>query len=588
MLLDYMRRQTKTFLYITVPLICFAFVLWGAFPNLGQKGLQTVLKVNGEKVTLQRFTDYYRDFREMMRASLGGSDLSQLEGLLDFRQQALDRLIQETLLKQEIERLNIVISDNEVQDSLKRNPAFQTDGKFDPAKWNAALSNPRINMIAESVKNSLIVEKLVSVAQSAARLTEEEIAEEYRRRYEKADISFIAFKASEFIEQVEVTPEELVPYYETHNHRYKEPAQVRIVCVELKKEPSESDAAAAQKLAEDILERVHAGDSFEELAEFYSDDDGTKKKGGDLGFFRKGRMVKEFQEAAFSLQPGEVSDIIRTQFGYHIIKVEEVKGEGNEKEVRARHILVKIEPGEETLISLEEQAVQIATVAQSSSLLEAASQMQVELLTSEQFAETSRVIPGVGYAPEITEIVSELGEDKVSNIIDTSNAYYVVQVTERIAERVPDLSEVEQQVRDALTLEKALTLAKARAEEVAADVNERGRKPADIADIPEVQDVEPFSRLLPPPELTFLMEQANVIFELPEGKAAGPFADSNTAYVVLSGGIIPPDPEGYDTAKMIIRNALLNERKRQIFEDYYNNLRENADVKVNRELLEKV
>ncbi len=588
MVLDYMRRQTKTFLYITVPLICFAFILWGAFPNLGEKGRQTLLKVNGEKVTLQRFIDYYRDFSEMMRASLGGRDLSHLEGLLNFKQQALDRLIQETLLRQEIERLNIVVSDKEVQDSLKRNPAFQTDGKFDPAKWNAALSNPRIDMIAENVKNQLIVERLIEVAQSGARVTEEEVSEEYRRRYEKASIGLIAFKASEFIGQVELTPEDLASYYETHSQQYKEPAQVKIVCVELKKEPSESDAAAARKLAEDILERVHAGDPFEELAEFYSDDDATKRKSGDLGFFRRGRMVKEFEETAFSLKPGEVSGVVKTQFGYHIIKVEETKGEGNEKEVRARHILIKIEPSEETLISLEEQAVQIATAAQSSSLAEAAAQMQKELLTSDQFAETSRVIPGIGYAPEITEIVAGLGEGKVSDIIDASKAYYVVQVTERIPERVPDLSEVEQQVRDALRLEEALSLAKARAEEVVADINERGRKPTDIAGIPKIQDVEPFSRLVPPPQLAFLREQADPIFELPDGTAAGPFADSDTAYVVLSRGIIPPDPEGYDIARKTIRNALLNQRRRQIFEDYYNNLRENADVKVNAEILEKV
>jgi len=588
MLLNYMRQKTKTFLYITVPLIVVAFVLWGSFPNIGEQGSKTLIKADGEKVTQQRFIEYYKSYMEMMRANFGGRDLSELQDVFNFKQQALDRMIQEMLLQHEIERLHISVSDEEVQDYLKRDPAFYTDGKFDPAKWNAQISNPRIDAIAENVRESLIMQKLMDIIQSAARVTEEEIAREYQRRNEKVSVEFIALKSSDFAGDMEISPEEMEAYYETNKMKYVEPSKVKLEYVELEKEPSEADADAAKQHADGILERVRAGDAFEELAAFYSDDATTKSKGGDLGFFGKGRMVPEFEEAAFSLKPQEVGNVVKTKYGYHIIKVEEIKGEGNEKQVHARQILIKIEPSEETLLSLEEKAIECATVARSSSLGEAASQMKLGVSTTPQFDETVMAIPGIGYAPEIAEIIPGLEEGKTSDLIDTSKAFYVVQLVERIPQRVPELEEVKEPVHAALLLEKAQNLAKAKAEEIITEINEHGKKPAEIAGIPKPQDSEPFSRLAPPPELLFLQGQTETVFELSESKAAGPFADRDTVYVILSKGIIPPDPATYDIQKEAIKSRLLMERKRQIFEDYYDNLREKADVKINKELFEMV
>jgi peptidyl-prolyl cis-trans isomerase D len=590
MLLDYMRRKAKTFLYITVPVIAVAFVLWGSFPNLGDKGRQTLIKVGDQKVTLQRFIDSYKNLREMTRARFGANYRPELEEMLNLKQQALDRMIRGIILQQEIDRLNIVVSDREVQDSIKRIPEFYTDDKFDPAKWNAAINNPRIdwNVITEQERETLSVKRLMEIVESGARVTEEEIEEEYRRQNEKAKIEFAAFKADEFIGEVKISPAELESYYEQHKQQYSEPAQIKLAYVELKKEPSQEDSEAARKHAEDILERVKAGDDFTELAEFYSDDTGTKSKGGDLGFFGRGRMVKEFEEIAFSLKPGEVGDLAKTEFGHHIIKVEETRGEGAAKEVRAKHILVKVVPSEETLLSLEEQAIDLAGRARNSSLEEVASQMQMELSTTPQFAETSRAIPGIGYVPEVAEIIPGLGIGKASDSIDTTKAIYVVQVAERIPERIPELTEVAAQVRVALESEKALALAEARAGEIMREINEKGQNPAEIEGLPEPQETLPFTRRGYPPELAFLSENTSVVFELPEGKVAGPFINGDTAYIVLSREIIPSDPQEYETAKEMIKNRLLVERRGQIFEDYYQNLREKASVKINSDLFEKV
>jgi len=145
MLLDYMRKNTKRFLYVTVPLIVVSFVLWGTIPNPGTRSEQTLMEIGGREVSYQEFLDYYRNLREVTRANFGGTISPEIEKMLNLKQQALERLIQEIVLEQEVGRLGIVVSDEEVQDSLKRAPLFQTGGKFDPAKWNSAISNPRNN-----------------------------------------------------------------------------------------------------------------------------------------------------------------------------------------------------------------------------------------------------------------------------------------------------------------------------------------------------------------------------------------------------------------------------------------------------------
>lgn len=588
MLLDYMRKNTKRFLYVTIPLIVVSFVLWGTIPDPGTRVGQTLIEIGKTEISYQQFLDYYHNLRQSMQANFGGALTPEIEEMLNLKQQALDGLIQRALLEREIERANIAVSDEEVQDSLKRFPEFQTEDRFDPAKWNAAIGNPRINwaLVTEQEEQSLKIRKLMDMIQLAARVTEDEIKEEYRRQNEKVEIEFVALKTGDLAEDVELSEGEIASYYERHKEEYVEPAKVKLAYVELKKEPSRIDYEDAKEHTMRIMERVQAGDDFAELAEYYSDDTATKAKGGDLGFFRKGRMAKEFEEAAFSMKPSQVGDIVKTEFGYHIIKVEETRGDGGKKEVRARHILVKVEPSEDTLISLEEKAVQLAATAANSTLEEAAEQKGVSLSTTPAFSESSSVIPGIGLAQEITEILPGLQEGKASDVIEADKAFYVVQVDERAPERTRDVSEVEERARAAAKAEKALAVAKTRAEEIVAAVNESGTALADIDGIPEPQQTEPFTRRGYAPELPYIDGLTNILFELAAGEAAGPFVSGDSVYVAVSKRKIEADPEGYETERESIRDRILSQRKRQVFDDYFENLRERAGVKINNELFE--
>jgi peptidyl-prolyl cis-trans isomerase C len=142
----------------------------------------------------------------------------------------------------------------------------------------------------------------------------------------------IEYLKKEVVNKVEVSEEDLKSYYESHKDEFKTPEMVRARHILIKTDPSASDndKKKAREKAEEILKKIKAGEDFAKLASDVSDDTGSKTKGGELGFFPKGMMVKSFEDAAFSLKPGEVSGIVETQFGYHIIKVEEKKEPGIE------------------------------------------------------------------------------------------------------------------------------------------------------------------------------------------------------------------------------------------------------------------
>jgi parvulin-like peptidyl-prolyl isomerase len=134
----------------------------------------------------------------------------------------------------------------------------------------------------------------------------------------------------EVVDKIKVSEEDMKQYYKANREQFKKPEEVkaRHILIKVSKDASPDEKKTARKKADEILAKIKKGEDFASLAEKYSDDPGSAKKGGDLGYFPRGRMVKPFEDAAFSLNPGEVSDIVETKFGYHIIKLEEKRPAG--------------------------------------------------------------------------------------------------------------------------------------------------------------------------------------------------------------------------------------------------------------------
>jgi len=400
-------------------------------------------------------------------------------------------------------------------------------------------------------------------------------------------LEFALFAAADFMNEIKLSEEDLAAYYEQHKEKYTEPARVKLDYALMQKEPSPLDFSDVEAYARNILKTARQDADFAALAEKYSDDPAARRNGGDLGFFGKGDpRRKDVEEAAFSLEPGEVSDLIRTDDGFHIIKVEEVRGSGNEKEVRARDIFFAVAPSDDTLLSLEEKAGNLSHAARQSSLEEAASAADIDVSETPLFQVNSPFIPSLGPVREVADIVPGLEQGATSNAIETADAYYVVQVVERQPERIPDLAEVKDRVQSEARAEKALEAAKKKAEAVVEEANQKGVALAEAA--PNAQEALPFTRRGYPPELPRVEEFVDAVFALQEGQTSGPFSDARTAFVVQMKEKIEPAPAEFETQKETIRQRILAQRKQEIFEEYYENLKQQAGVKINEELFQTI
>lgn len=201
-------------------------------------------------------------------------------------------------------------------------------GYLDPEKQKVIEKNPQLkeNVLRQLIQSMVLSElarkagfdKRPEVQEQLKVFTDNFLANEYLRK--------------EIAAKVTVSEDDVKSYYDTHQDEFKTPEMIkaRHILIKVDKSASEEDKKQARKKAEDILSKIKAGEDFAKLASEFSDDPGSKSKGGDLDFFARGRMVKPFEDAAFALKPGEVSGIVESPFGYHIIKVDETKDAGVE------------------------------------------------------------------------------------------------------------------------------------------------------------------------------------------------------------------------------------------------------------------
>lgn len=194
---------------------------------------------------------------------------------------------------------------------------------YDPEKQKIIEQNPQAKAtLLKRIIQSMVISKIAKDEEFGSRaeikeqielLTDDFLATEYIRK--------------KIIANINVTEDETKIFYKAHMEDFMKPEMVRArhILIKVDKSASDEDKRKAKEKAEELLKKIKAGEDFAKLASEFSDDPGSKKKGGDLGFFTKGRMVPEFEKVVFSMKPGEISDVFETPFGFHIVKVEERK-----------------------------------------------------------------------------------------------------------------------------------------------------------------------------------------------------------------------------------------------------------------------
>lgn len=368
-MLEAIRERSQSWIAkLILAMITVPFALWGVDSYLRQAGSNVAIAtVNGESVTVQQFSKSLQELRDSMKEKADAGFMENPE----VRSAVLDKLINARLLAAEVRRGGYAISDEQLSKLIVTMPEFQKDGQFSQDMYDKILAaNGLTPSRFEVVMRGDLLTQQVRDSISRLAFAPHAVAENTLRvRHQLREVSVYAFRPDDFLSQAKVEPAELKAYYDKHQDEFRVPEQVKLEYVvlsansliasmqvsdaETKKfyednaakfqgdeerrashiliafgaSKDEAAKAAAKKKALEVLAEVKKSpEKFDALAKKYSQDPGSAANGGDLGSIKRGLMVKPFEDAVFGMAPGSISDPVETEFGYHIIKLTEVKG----------------------------------------------------------------------------------------------------------------------------------------------------------------------------------------------------------------------------------------------------------------------
>jgi peptidyl-prolyl cis-trans isomerase D len=592
--------------------------------------MSRVAVVNDTPITVEAYSQSYNSLLERYRSQFGdqlNEDMIQMFGL---KQQALDQLINQVLLLQEAERLNFRVTDEELAASIQSVPAFQNNGVFDNRIYTRVLSMNRLTPeeFEKSQRESLLIDKLRTFVMDGIKVSDQEALDWYlwenaavkiayvafapdrysdievmdeevqeyfeanQDRYKtelKLKAQYIHFDPQRFTDGVAVDDDAVKTYFETHPEEFKVPKTVkaRHILFRLEKESPPEVVEEKRKKAEEVLALARGGEDFAALAKAHSEGP-SRDRGGDLGTFRKETMVKPFADKAFSMKAGEVSDPVRTQFGWHIIKVEAVN-EASEKTLAeaTESIRKKLTDEEARSIAYEKAESVYDAVYEGDDLMKVAEGRDVPVEATGWFTVKSGP-DGVSSPVQFARAAAELSDMQITDIQDFSDGYYLIQVTERAPEVVAPFEDVKAEVREDLIKsrqsEKSLADAQAflAALKDGADMTEEGGK-KDLA----VKTTSFFKRREEIPGIGQSPEIGAAAFELSESRPMpeAPISAQGGNYVIRFVERKAPDADAFEPEKAALKARLLQQKQRRAFGDWLAQVKDESDITIVQDMV---
>jgi len=474
---DFLRKLIFPIIIIVLVFFVAMIILqWGADITRSQQNIDRYAGViNGKEISLEIYDRYYSSLLRPEQEKYD-YDIPQ-QKLEEIRNNAWQQLQADFLLNEQIEKYNIFVSGEEIYNFLKlyppqevqSAPQFMTDGQFDYQKYMNAMLNPENAPFWASLEAYVLPElkkyKLQQEIISTARVTQAEVMEAFLADREKIKLGFLTAERASFRDKVpEIADEAGRRFYEEHKEDYKIGEQAVVDVVTFPKEPSEMDWEAVKREINDIYDSAAAGVDFTELAQIFSQDN-SASKGGDLGWFSRGRMVPEFDSTVFAMKVGEISKPVRTQFGWHIIKLLDTKIEKevprgktkseNVEKRNAAHILLKVEASPGTLDQLLQNATDFVEQADQIGFEQAAEEANLEIKTTEPFEkETTFIRPFLGRSQETLDFAFANKEEAISTVLENASMYFVARVVNRIPAGYRPYEEVAKAVTGRIVTER--------------------------------------------------------------------------------------------------------------------------------------
>jgi peptidyl-prolyl cis-trans isomerase D len=413
---------------------------------------------------------------------------------------------------------------------------------------------------------------------------------------EKRQVKYVVVDNARLLSQTQVTQQELQSYYEQHRDEFRVPEQVNVRHILIKTPLPGADGKVDQKAvdaarakAEDILKKVKAGGNFAELAKKYSEDPGSAKNGGSLGWIGKGRTVPEFEKAAFSLPKGATSDLVQSSYGFHIIHVDD-KQDAHVKSLD--DVKAQIEPlikQQKAAQASQQQVEQLLSDARSTSLEKAAASKGLQVISTD-FVDSRAALPGIGNDPQFMSTVFAQTPNAPPDEAQTHQGYAIYQVTGIKPPSTPTYDEIRSRVEDEFKNERAAQLLSQKTQEL----SDRAKADHDLkkaakelgADYKTSDLVAPDGQV---PDIGSLTGSAAVAFTMKPGEISAPIDTGNTGVVLSVTERQAPTDQEYATKKDQIREGVLQQQQSEVFDLFLGNLRESMQkagkIKVNEKEL---
>ena len=635
-MLDRMRRH-KGWLKWSLALVVLTFVVFyipdflttttGASPN------ETIADVEGEPITVGTFTRRYNAQVQAYRNAYGGQMNDQLLKQLGIDRQILQQLIDEESMVAESRKQGITVSDVEIRERILALPGFQENGTFvGEQRYRQILQvqNPPLSTteFENSLRRALMIEKLRTALTGWMSVNDADVVAEFRKRNEKIKLEVVPVTAEAFKSQVTVTDAELVPFFEKAKDKYRigekrkikyaqvnveqvrgtitvpeteiaafyqqnlsqyqTPAQLRASHILFKLEGK--DEKVVQALAEDVLKKATAPSAdFAALAKQYSEDDSNNQNGGDLDYFGRGRMVAEFEQAAFGMKAGEISNLVKTAFGFHIIKVVDNQPDQTRP-------IAEVHAELEDQLKWQKAQAEAERIAKS---LEATTKTPADLdkVAKERnlaVVETSLIasdepIQGVGAQPELSGRVFGMKEGEVTPAMRVATGWVFATVTGRQDSYVPQLAEVKAKVADDVRQEKAAEMAKQRATAIATELkNAKDFAAAAKRAGLEVKTTELVARGTAIPGLGISEAVDAAAFALPPGGVSDAISTATgTAVIRVVEKVGVTDTE-VESGKDVLRDELVNGRRDKFFGAYMQKAKSGLKINIKQDTLARI
>lgn len=624
-MLQFMRQRASSMIIKGVlSLVILAFIFLG-IGNFRDRQDVTAATVNGEIVSGQEFQYAYQRLVDTYRQQFGESLNADLLKMLNLKEQTMNQLVAEKIMLQQAAKLGLQVSNSELAESISRIPAFQNNGHFDKTRYSRLLQSNRMTAASfeQSQKQALLTEKLqraisdsVTVSESEAMQwfewenarvkirtavfkgtnytdrapTEEELAgffEEHKEKYktpESRKITYVHVDPARYLSTVKVTEADITAFYEENPDLYwnEKTVEARHILIPVKEDAGDPQVQAARQKIDEIHAMVAGGSDFAETAKKYSQCP-SAKEGGSLGAFTRQEMVPAFAEKAFSMTPGEISEPVRSPFGWHIIKVEKINESSATPLERVKadieQRLIGQKAGEyayDEALSLFDAALDAGSVEKAAAAKRLAAATTAPLFNGD-------TIPGIEKGETLVQQAFELAEGDINDVVSLGNSHYVFQVAEVSQAAVPELAVVKERVTADLRVELQNKQARSEAQQSLEKVKTgTALEEACAGTRAELLTTDFFGRTEPVPGIGGEPALSKAAFDLSLNSPTAPDVVDGKGgyYIVVLNDRQAPAAQDFAEKKDAIVKRLTFQKKRETFMSWLAAMKQESEIKI--------